>query len=69
MRRKSMRLVVTGSVLLVAALGFFWFMLGTAPRSNDPRALMQIVGQVSGVVGGISVAMIVFGLIGKKPAS
>jgi len=27
---------------------------------------MQTVGQVSGVVGGISIVMIIFGLIGKK---
>ncbi len=45
---------------------FFLAMLGMVPRSNDPAALMQTVGQVSGVVGGISIVMIIFGLIGKK---
>jgi hypothetical protein len=66
MRRKNIRLIATGLVLLVAAAGFFFYMLGMAPRSNDPRALMETVGQVSGVVGGISIVMIVFGLIGRK---
>ena len=41
-------------------------MMGMIPRSNDPAALMSTVGQVSGVVGGISIAMIIVGLIGKK---
>ena len=38
----------------------------TAPKSNDPAALVQTVGTVSGVVGGLAIAMIVVGLIGKK---
>jgi hypothetical protein len=61
-----MRLVVVGSVLAACAIGFFLFFLSIASRSNNPAQLMQTVGQVSGVVGGISVAMIVFGLIGKE---
>jgi hypothetical protein len=66
MRQKNMRLVIVGSVLLVLAFGFFLFMLLLAPKSNDPKAMLQTVGQVVGVVGGISVVMIVMGLIGKK---
>jgi hypothetical protein len=66
MRRKNVRLIVTGFVLLVAAAGFFLYMFGMAPKSNDPRALMETVGQVSGAVGAISIVMIVFGLVGKK---
>jgi len=41
-------------------------MMTAAPKSNDPAALMQTVGTVSGVVGGISLVMIIVGLIGKK---
>jgi hypothetical protein len=41
-------------------------MMGMIPKSNDPAALMRAVGQVSGAVGGISIAMIIVGLIGKK---
>jgi hypothetical protein len=59
-------MVIVGSVLLVAALAFFFCMLSIASKSNDPVTLMQTVGQVSGGVGGISVVMIIFGLIGKK---
>ena len=50
----------------MAAGLFFLAMMGMIPRSNDPAALMSTVGQVSGVVGGISIAMIIVGLIGKK---
>ena len=48
------------------ALGFYFFMLSIAPTSNDPAALMQTVGTVSGVAVGISLVMIIIGLIGKK---
>jgi hypothetical protein len=41
-------------------------MLSIAAQSTDPVALMQTVGTVSGAVVGISLAMIIIGLIGKK---
>jgi hypothetical protein len=66
MRQKNWRLVVVGLVLVAAAIGFFLFMMGMAPRSNDPQALMQTVGQVSGAVGAIGLVMFLFGLVGKK---
>jgi hypothetical protein len=66
MRQKNWRLVIVGGVLIVLAAGFFLYMMGMAPRSNDPQSLMQTVGMVSGGVGGIAVAMMIFGLIGKK---
>jgi len=66
MRKKNWRLIIVGVVLLGLAGLFFLAMQGMVPRSNDPAALMATVGQVSGVVGGISLAMIVVGLIGKK---
>ena len=66
MRRKNMRIVAVGAVLIVLAVGFYLFMLSMAAKSTDPKALMETVGTVSGVVIGISVAMIVVGLIGKK---
>jgi hypothetical protein len=47
-------------------LAFYFFMLSIASKSNDPSALMGTVGTVSGVAGGLGVAMIVVGLIGKK---
>ena len=68
MRQVNRRFVATGAILIVAAIGFFVFMLGMAPRSNDPKALMETVGQVSGVAGGIGVVLIVLGLRGKKAA-
>ena len=66
MRRKNLRLVMTGSALFVMAIAFFLFMLSIASRSNNPVELMRTVGSVSGVVGGLAVAMIVIGGIGKK---
>jgi phage-related minor tail protein len=53
MRQKNWRAVIVG-------------MLTIAPRSTYPAALMQTVGTVSGAVGGLSLVMIIFGLIGKK---
>jgi len=66
MRQKNWRLVIVGAALLVAAAGFFSFMLTMMLKSSNSAALMQTVGQVSGVVGGIAVVMLVIGLIGKK---
>ncbi len=66
MRQKNWRVLITGAVLLVLAIGFFLFMMTMAPKSTDPKALMETVGQVSGVVGGIAIVMMIFGLIGKK---
>jgi hypothetical protein len=68
MRQINRRLVIAGAVLIVAAIGFFFFMGGMAPRSNDPKALMETVGEVSGVAGAIGAVMMVFGFRGRKPA-
>ena len=57
---------MVGIALFVIALAFFLFMLSIASKSSDPAALMQTVGTVAGVVGGISLVMIVLGLVGKR---
>ena len=49
MRRRNMRIVVVGVVLLIMALVFFAFMRSIASTSNDPVSLMQTVGAVTGV--------------------
>jgi hypothetical protein len=66
MRRKNWRVVIAGVFLIVMAAVFFFFMLSIASKSNDPVALFQTVGTVVGAVGGISLVMIIIGLIGKK---
>jgi hypothetical protein len=66
MRKTNWRLVIVGAVLIVAAAGFFLFMMGMASKSNDPGTMLETVGQVSGGVGAIAVAMIIFGLVGRK---
>jgi hypothetical protein len=69
MRKRKWRLIAVGTVLLVLAVLFFLSMRDMTLWSNDPVALMRTVGEVSGVVGGISLVMIVFGLIGRKVAA
>jgi hypothetical protein len=66
MRQRNWRLIAVGTVLLVLAVLFFLNMRDLTPWSNDPVALMRTVGQISAAVGGISLVMIVFGLIGRK---
>ncbi len=66
MRQRNWRLVIVGGVLAALAVVFFFVMMGFAPQSTDPKALMEIVGQTSGVVIGIGVAMAIVGYIGKK---
>jgi hypothetical protein len=66
MRQRNTRLVIVGAILVVFAAGFFFVMLGMAPKSNDPKAMMTIVGQVAGAVGGLGAVMAVIGLVGRK---
>ena len=66
MRQRNWRLIAVGTVLLVLAALFFLSMRDLTLWSNDPVALMRTVGEVSGAVGGISLVMIVFGLIGRR---
>jgi len=66
LRRRNWRIVIVGFALIVIAVAFYFFMLSIASKSNDPAALMQTVGVVSGAVGGLSLVMIIIGLIGKK---
>jgi CHASE2 domain-containing sensor protein len=65
-RRANLRVVITGAVLIALAATFFVGMLATlAPKSNDPAAMMQTVGEVAGVLVGLGAVMMVVGLIGK----
>jgi len=66
MQQRNPRLIAVGSALLILAIAFFLFMLSIASKSTDPAELMRTVGTVSGVVGGLAIAMIVGGRIGKK---
>jgi hypothetical protein len=66
MRRKNWRMVVVGFVLIVIAAAFYFFMRSIASTSNDAVSLMETVGTVAGFMVGLSVVMIVVGLIGKK---
>lgn len=66
MRKRNWRLVIFGLLLIGLAVGFFFVMQSMAPQSLDPVELMKTAGQTTGVVVGVSVVLIVLGLIGKK---
>jgi vacuolar-type H+-ATPase subunit I/STV1 len=67
MRQRNWRLIIVGIIMILAAGAFFFGMGTTAPRSSDPVALMQTVGQVSGAVGGLGLVMLAYGLaVGRK---
>lgn len=66
MRRRNWRIVITGFIFIVMAIGFFLFMMTIAPQSTDPVEFLRLVGSASGTVIGISFALIIVGLIGKK---
>ena len=67
MPARNTRFIVVGAVMIGAAVGFFLYMASAAGSSNDPQALMQTVGQVSGAIGGIGAVMIVLGALGRNP--
>jgi hypothetical protein len=62
----NLRVVITGAAMVLLAVAFFFGMGTAAPKSNDPAAMMQTAGTVSGAVGGIGLVMIVFGALRKK---
>jgi hypothetical protein len=51
---------------MILAVAFFFIMAANAGISTDPQELMRLSGRYAGIVIGVSVAMIVYGLIGKK---
>jgi hypothetical protein len=66
MRKRNMRLVMVGLVMIALAAAFFFGMATIAGKSTDPVEMMKTVGQVSGVVAGLGVAILIYGLIGRK---
>jgi hypothetical protein len=69
MRTKNWRMIIGGLIFAVLALLFFFGMMGMAGRSNDPAGMMQTVGEVSGVVGTIGIALFIAGLLGWQGLS
>jgi hypothetical protein len=62
--RPNWRIVSGGTVLIVLTTAFSLAMLGAAPRSSDPAAMMRTVWEAVGALDGLSLAMIAIGLIG-----
>ena len=68
MTQPKKRVGYAGAGLIAAAIVFFLYMMRIASKSNDPKATMETVGQVSGVGIGVALVMIVLGLRGKDVA-
>ena len=66
MRQRNPRLIVVGAVMIALAIVFFFIMMSFASQSTDPKALLEIVGQTSGVVIGIGIFVAIIGAIGTK---
>ena len=66
MRRTNWRIAIVGLILIIGAVAFFLGMETMAPKSNDPVAMMRTVGQVAGVGGGVGLAMLAVGLVGRR---
>lgn len=66
MRRRNWRVISGGVFLIVLALVFYFIMSANAASSTDPAELMRLTGSISGGAIGLSMAMIIIGLIGKK---
>ena len=67
--RPNWRIVSAGTVLIVLTTAFSLAMLGAAPRSNNPAAMMRAVWEAVGALDGLSLAMIAIGLIGAPALS
>ena len=66
MRDRNWRLVRVGGVMLGFAVVVFVAMLVIAPPSPDNAEMIRQVGQITGAVGGVGVALMIIGLAGKK---
>jgi hypothetical protein len=66
MRRRNWRVVSAGVLLIILAVAFFFIMSANAGMSTDPQQLMKLSGNISGILIGLSMALIALGLIGKK---
>ena len=66
MRRINGRMISGGVFLIVLAVVFFFIMSSNASMSTDPQEMMRLASQISGGAIGVSVVMIIIGLIGKK---
>jgi hypothetical protein len=69
MRTKNWRMIIGGAFFAFIAAAFFVLMLGEAGHSTDPGGMMGTVGEVSFVVGGIGVALVIAGLLGWQGLS
>jgi hypothetical protein len=67
MRQRNWRLVIVGIFFIVIGFAIFIFVPSLGAYSTDPVEFTRLIGQIAQFVIGVSVAMIIFGLIGTKP--
>lgn len=68
MRQRNWRLVIVGIFFIVIGFAVFLFVPSLGAYSTDPVEFTRLIGQIAQVIIGVSVALIVIGLIGKKPS-
>lgn len=66
MRQRNWRLVIVGIFFIVIGFAVFLFVPSLGAYSTDPVEFTRLIGQIAQVIIGVSVALIVIGLIGKK---
>jgi Ni,Fe-hydrogenase I cytochrome b subunit len=62
----NVRVVVTGAVVVLLAVGFFLGMATLTPKSNNPVAMLWTVGDASGVLSAVGIVMMIYGIVRKK---
>lgn len=66
MRQRNWRLVIVGIFFIVVGFAVFLFVPSLGAFSTDPVEFTRLIGQIAQFIIGVSVALIIFGLIGKK---
>jgi len=67
MRQRNWRLVIVGIFFIVIGFAVFLFVPSLGAYSTDPVEFTRLIGQIAQFIIGVSVALIIFGLIGAKP--
>jgi hypothetical protein len=66
MRQKNWPLIITGIVMIVLAVGLFFGMSVLVAQGGALPSDLEKTGGLSGTAIGVALAMLVYGLIGKK---
>lgn len=67
MRQRNWRLVIVGIFFIILAFAIFIIVPSLGVYSTDPVEFTRLIGRISEIIIAVSVALIIFGLIGTKP--